>query len=257
MNEQKKEFCFSTLAFGSRYRLMAKQIAKDLDKYGVGVSLVVGTDRPSDFKECKNTITFKLNQQGILHCYHDKRFVIEHALSMYNTTIQIDADTNITGYVPEKIINLPGLIGGHHENLIAHVTKYTPERLKRLEKVAAKIAVNLEEAKFIGESLLIISRDRGKEKDFINYWGTIGKYLELRGIHAGSGNIIGLAALKVGWKAEQTSDWQAIKSITQHFDASHQIKRSTWENWQLRFAYHYRLNKTRMQALGDFDFYYR
>ncbi len=186
MNEQKKEFCFSTLALGSRYRLMAKRIAEDLGKYGVGVALVVGTDKPSDFKECKNTITitFKLNQQGILHCYHDKRFVIEQALSMYNTTIQIDADTNIIGHIPYKIANSPGFIGGNHENLVAHVTKYTPERLKRLKQAATKIAVNLEEAQFIGESLLIISRDRGKEKDFINYWGTIGKYLELRGIHA-------------------------------------------------------------------------
>jgi hypothetical protein len=219
--------------------------------------LFVGSDQPSDFASCDNIIAFKLKQQGILHCYHDKRFVIAKALQDFPIVIQIDADVRITKDLPKTVEYTPGMIGGFHESLIPHVNKYTPERLERIAKIAAKINLNLEEADFIGESLLIIARDQGKEQEFLRQWGLIGNYLELRGIYAGSGNIIGMAALKVDWKASRSLAWQQIKDATTHLDASHRIKRSSWEQLKRRMAYHYRLNKARILALKDFNFYYR
>lgn len=235
---------------------MVRKMSKDLEKYGPGISLIVGTDNPKDFDDCKNIVAFKLHQEGILHCYHDKRFVVEKALSLYDVTIQIDADTNIVDYIPETINFEPSVIGGTHENMIAHVQKYNPERLVNLQKVANKLDLDLEKAEYIGESLMIFGRDRGKEQEFLDYWGIIGKYLELKGIHAGSGNAIGLAALKVGWEVKKTSDWETIHDLASHFDASYGAKRTKLQQLQRKLAYHYRLNKTRLQALGDFNFYY-
>ncbi|NEO96447.1 MAG: hypothetical protein F6K56_42515 [Moorea sp. SIO3G5] len=33
----------------------------------------------------------------------------------------------------------------------------------------------------MGESLFFVSRDGGKEKEFIKQWGMIGRYFEMRG----------------------------------------------------------------------------
>ena len=251
-----QNFCFSTLAFNEKYRLMAKQISQELQKYAPEIVLIVGTDNPKDFNNLSNVIAFELHQKGILHCYHDKRFVVEKALSMYDVAIQIDADINIVDFPPQNLDYLPSIIGGTEENMINHVQKYTPERLIHIEKVASKLGLDLSKAQYIGESLMIFSRDNGKEKDFLHYWGEIGTYLELKGIHAGSGNAIGLAALKIGWTIERNQDWETIHKLAVHFDASQKIKKSSWEQLQRRLAYHYRLNKTRLKALGNFSFYY-
>ena len=257
MDRIEKDFCFGTLALGSRYRVMTKELASDIERYSPGTLLIVGTDAPNDFKENKNVLAFKLHQQGILHCYHDKRFVIEKGLAKCKTVIQIDADTRITGDVPE-IKTVPGKIEAFNEHLVSHVQKYTPERLKRLENIANKLNIPIEKASFIGEALLIITQDEGKEKEFIRWWGLIGNYLELQGIHAGSGNIIGLAALKVGWTATRGSSWEMLNTITNHIDASHQKKQNRyWQNFKRRLGFHYRLNKARLAALKNFDFYYR
>ena len=257
MDRIEKDFCFGTLALGSRYRLMTKELANDIERYSPGTLLIVGTDAPNDFKENKNILAFKLHQQGILHCYHDKRFVIEKGLAKCKTVIQIDADTRITGDVPE-IKTVPGKIEAFNEHLVSHVQKYTPERLKRLENIANKLNIPIEKASFIGEALLIITQDEGKEKEFIRWWGLIGNYLELQGIHAGSGNIIGLAALKVGWTATRGSSWERLNTITNHIDASHQKKQNRYlQNFKRRLGFHYRLNKARLAALKNFDFYYR
>lgn len=251
-----KKFCFSTLAFNKKYRIMVRKMSQDLKKYGSEISLIVGTDEPQDFDDCENIVAFKLNQEGILHCYHDKRFVVEKALSMYDLTIQIDADTNIVDYIPQTMNYEPSVIGGVHENMMAHVQKYNPERLRHIEKVAGKLDLDLEKAEYIGESLMIFGLDEGKEQEFLDYWGIIGRYLELKGIHAGSGNAIGLAALKVGWEVKKTSDWETLHKLASHFDASHSIKRTKLQQLKRRLGYHYRLNKTRLEALEDFKFYY-
>ncbi|AFZ46421.1 hypothetical protein Cyast_0441 [Cyanobacterium stanieri PCC 7202] len=257
MDNTNQKFCFATLALGKKYREMTKTLAEDLKKYSSGTMLVVGTDNPKDLLSFDNVIPFKLSQQGILHCYHDKRFVILKALSEFDTVIQIDADTYMTDFISPKLDFSRGIIEGFNENLVNHVTKYTPERLDRLKKIATKIDVDISQANFVGESLFIVSKDNGKEIEFIEQWGKIGLYLELKGIHAGSGNIIGLAALKVGFKTSRTPSWEQIKNVTNHFDASQKIKRSSFDNLKRRVQYHYRLNKNRLQALSDFDFFYR
>ncbi|MEA5618834.1 hypothetical protein VB711_13440 [Cronbergia sp. UHCC 0137] len=254
MNKQQKDFCFCTLALGKKYCLLAKQLAEDLAIYFPGACLIIYTDYPQYFTENPNTLIFKHQQQGILNCYHDKRFVIAEALSRFKTAICIDADTRILNGIQDNIEWIPGITVGHHENLIAHVSKYNPERLEPIKIVASKLNLNLDEVEYVGESLCILTRDEGKELEFIKLWGNIGRYLELKGIHSGEGNTMGLAAAKLGWKINSYG-WEEMKQLTQHLDISHtNIKENFWHQLRLKFGYHYRLNRARLMDLNDFKF---
>lgn len=255
MAVQSKKFCFCTLALGEKYRSLAKNLAKDLETYSPGTTLVICSDELKDFKYCSNILAFKHQQTGILHCYNDKRFVIAKALKHFNTAIHIDADTRIIADVPEDIEWSPG-ITGRHRNLLEHVKKVAPERLPLLQKITRKLNIELETADFIGESLYAVTRD-GKEEQFIEQWGTIGHYLELQGMHSGDGNVMGLAAAKVGWRTTKDG-WDRLNQIRKHLDASDQKSTKTaWDRLRLRLLYHYRLNRSRLLALKHFDFYYR
>ncbi|HIK08505.1 MAG TPA: hypothetical protein IGS40_28195 [Trichormus sp. M33_DOE_039] len=256
MTYEQQDYCFCTLALRKKYRLLTQQLATDLAQYAPGTSFVVLTDQPADFKDYANVLAFKHQQRGILHCYHDKSLVMELALAKFNAAIYIDADTSILSSFPENLNWKPGITAGHCENLVAHVTRYTPERLPHIRKVAENLNIQLEDSPYIGESLFIIARDKGKEIEYLQYWAKIGRYLELRGIHAGSGNAMGLAAAKVGWSVSKEG-WSEVRNATQHLDASYTNKQTFWDLWKRKFGYHYRLNKARLTALTEFNFYYK
>lgn len=259
MIQEQKDFCFCTLALGQRYRDITKELAKQLETYSPGTSLVIYTEKPNDFSSYKNVMAFEHHQQGILHCYNDKRFLCQKAISLFEVAIYIDADTRILESLPKDIEWKPGLTG-RQKNLVEHVKKYRPHSLPILKKLADKLNISDESfnsSNWIGESLFILVRDRGKEIEFLETWGKISKYAELKGMHAGEGSLMGLAAAKVGWVIHGEA-WQKLSGITQHWDASRSKPKPTfWENLQKRMGYHYRLNKTRIMALRDFDFYYR
>ncbi|KZL49307.1 hypothetical protein A2T98_13510 [Nodularia spumigena CENA596] len=256
MSYEHKDFCFCTLALRNKYRLLAQQLASDLEKYAPGTKLLVLTDEPRCFQDNANVLAFQHRQHGILHCYHDKSILMETALSKFSTAIHIDADTRILATLPDNLHWKPGITAGHYENLVEHVTKYNPERLQPLQKVASHLNIDLQTVTYIGESLFIITRDNGREVDYLKYWAMIGRYLELRGIHAGAGNAMGIAATKVGWTISQ-DNWQEIKDVIHHTDASYSNKqKSSWEKLQRRIGYHYRLNLARIMALKNAKFYY-
>ncbi|NES22542.1 MAG: hypothetical protein F6K41_27385 [Symploca sp. SIO3E6] len=253
-----KSFCFSILALGSKYQLLAQEFAKDLEKYSPETTVVVGTDNPQAFKDFSNVLAFKLEKKGILHCYHDKRFVLEQALTKFQVVIQIDADTRIIGNLPESINQSTGLAAVHIENLVEHVQKYNPERLSHLRKLADKLEVDLNTVTYIGESLFAVFADGDQTVEFFRHWDMIGRYLELHGIHAGSGNGIGLAAAKAGLEIIRPSWLEEINQVRHHFDASGLKSRKTIGNkLKSRIGYYYRLNQARIIALKDFNFYYR
>ncbi|BAY39105.1 hypothetical protein NIES2111_34550 [Nostoc sp. NIES-2111] len=255
MNQDSQNYCFCTLALRKKYRLLTQHLANDLAKYAPGKMLVVYTDLPEDFRNYSNVVAFKHYQRGILHCYNDKSLVIKTALSQFNAAVYIDADTEIVSPIPDTLQWRPGITAGHCENLIGHISKYTPERLPHIRQVAKNLNINLETSNYIGESLFIIARDGGKEIEYLKYWEKIGRYLELRGIHAGEGNTMGLASAKVGWTVAKDG-WEQVRNATKHLDASYTNKQTTWDAWKRRIGYHYRLNKTRIVALTEFNFYY-
>lgn len=259
MTQKQKNFCFCTLALGQRYRDITKELVKDLETNAPGISLVIYTEQPNDFSIHKNVIAFKHHQQGILHCYNDKRVLCQKAISLFPVAIRIDADTRVLESLPEDIEWKPG-ITGWHKNLVEHVSKYRASSLPILQKLADKLNIydeSFNSSGWIGEALFIIVRDNGKEIEFLETWGKISKYAELKGMHAGEGSLMGLAATKVGWVINSEA-WQKISRVTQHWDASHSKPKATyWDRLQKRIGYHYRLNKSRIMALRDFEFYYK
>ena len=255
MTEKTNNFCFCTLAFSHPYRMMAKALANDLEKYAPGVKIVIGNDRPQDFKDCKNVISYYQKQQGILHCYNDKRFAIAYALSLFDIAIFMDADTRIEKKLPTEITNFIG-VQGVYKNLIEHTHKNRPDRLEIVKKLAHKLDIDLSEVSYFGEALLMISNQDNQGQKFLENWGKIGKYLELNGVHSGEGITIGLAAFQVGWQPLKTDEWEKLNHIARHIDASLTVHKNSWQQFQRRLAYHYRLNKERLLALKDYDFYY-
>jgi len=259
MTQEQEKFCFCTLALGQRYRDISKELAKDLETNAPGTSLVIYTEKPDDFSRYKNVMAFKHHQQGVLHCYNDKRFLCQKAISLFPVAIYIDADTRILESLPQDIEWKAGMTG-RHKNLVEHVSKYRASSLPILKKLADKLNISddsFNNCRWIGESLFIIVRDSGKEIDFLETWGKVSRYAELKGMHAGEGSLMGLAAAKVEWVID-SEVWEKISGVTQHWDASRSKPKQTyWDKLQKRMGYHYRLNKTRMMALRDFEFYYR
>ncbi|MEM9220353.1 MAG: hypothetical protein AAGD25_39255 [Cyanobacteria bacterium P01_F01_bin.150] len=250
------DYIFCTLALGSKYHLLAQRMAENLADKSPGHGLVVLTDNPNSFSYLENVIVQPFKQQGVLHCYHDKRFALETALNLANTAIMVDVDACFEVKIPDFVWQ-PG-VEGKTENLLEHVTQYTPERFPHLNAIAEKLDVDIANTVWLGEALFTVTRDQGKEHKFLEVWAQIARYLQLRGIHAGEGLAIGLAAAKVGWQPQQSDSWQQITAIWKHFDASQQTKDITRkQKLQRRLAYHYRLNSERIKALQDFEFYYR
>jgi hypothetical protein len=256
-----EDFCFGILALTSKYQLLAKKCAEDLEKYFPETTVVIGTDNPYVFQDCNNVFAFKMKKNGILHCYHDKRFVLEKALEKFKTAIFIDADTKIIDSPATSFkIELPteGIHAMHVANLIQHMQYYTPERLYHFKKLSKKLEIDLNSASFVGESLFAVSVEGNKTSEFFRQWDSIASYLQLHGIHAGAGNAIGLAAAKAGLEITKPPWLKSLNQVTHHFDASHgSSKKTSWDFFKNRLSYHYRLNKARIIALKDFNFYYR
>ena len=250
------DYIFCTIALGARYHSLAHRMAENLAEKSPGHGLVILTDRPDSFANLGNVVVQPFKQQGVLHCYHDKRFALKTALTLANTAIMVDVDACFDVKIPDLVWQ-PG-VEGLTEDLVEHVSQYTPERLPHLNAIAEKLGVDITNTIWLGEALFTVTRDRGKEHEFLDVWNQIARYLQLRGIHAGEGLAIGLAAAKVGWRPQQSDAWQQIAAIWKHFDASQQKKVVTRrQQLQRRLAYHYRLNLERVKALQDFSFYYR
>ena len=258
MTEIRKDFCFCTLALGHRYRLMAQKLAEDLVKYAPHTQLIIYTDYPKDFSNNSNVVAFKHTQQSTLRCVNDKRFLLQKSLSIYPAAIFVDADTRIISNLPEKIQWSPG-ITACHKNLIEHLQKRDPKSLDFLRKTASKVGIGKNtwgQVQWVGESIYIITRDQGKEIEFLETWGMIVNYLELHNVHLNDGNIMGIAAAKVGWTIHQ-EEWSELNQIRKHLDASRsRPSMSLWQIFKQKISYHYRLSRLRIIALKNFKFYY-
>jgi hypothetical protein len=254
------DFGFCTLALRPKYRQLAQQLAADLATYAPGITLVVGTDRPQEFAHCANVWAFKLKSQGVLHCFHDKRFVLAQARSRFKIVVQLDADTQMIGQlssIDAPQLAAPQLAAIHQENLLEHTHRYNPERLPHLRKLADKLELDLAQVTYVGEALFALAAPVAQCDAFVQQWDGIARYLELHGIHAGEGNAIGLAAAKVGLAITQPDWLTAIDADRHHFDASTQRPADRPAQQLIRRCrYHLRLNQSRLRAIGRWQFYY-
>ncbi len=275
------QVCFSVLALQPKYQQLAKNLAADVAKFSPGTTLVVGTDNPDAFRDCANVLAFKLKKKGVLHCYHDKRFVIAKALQQFKVVIQIDADTQLIGPLPDSVDLSAGISGSYLANMVAHSEKYNPARLGHLKKLAHKLDLDPNSIAFVGEALFAISASDQQATEFIYQWDRLARYLELHGLHSGEGNAIGLAAAKSGLAITAPAWVDAINQASKHLDVSRPAqpidlledgagakpensapknsapKNPVLDKLMRRLSYHYRLNQSRLIALKNVSFYYR
>jgi hypothetical protein len=254
-------FCFCGLAIGKKYRDFAINAAKDLQKYHPNIQYIILTDKAKDFEHVNNITAIQHSQDSIMFPYHDRRLVIERALEIYDITIQIDTDIRLKKalLLPPEILGLQGITGTIN-NLKNHIEKYQPENLYYYQKVAEKLDIDFDNSPYVGEFVFAVSRYQGLEKEFIQEWGRIGRYLELHKIHGADGPAIGLAIMKVGLPFIAT-DWSSLieHEYTEHLKFSSgktPLQKSKLEQLKFRIGYHYRLNKAKLNALKDFKFFY-
>ncbi|MBD2057451.1 hypothetical protein H6F88_15720 [Oculatella sp. FACHB-28] len=209
MTQNELDLCFCTLAFGDTYRSLAKELAKDLEQYAPDVPFVLFTDKVSEFKAHKNVLAFGHRRRGVL-LYHERRFAIAKALTMANSCMYLDADVRICAPVPRNIQWLPGLTARSCSSMNKHIRERLnktdppdPKAVKVVEtykKMAHKVGVDPEDdqIRFINEFLFVITKDSGREIEFLDLWGRLALYAELLGMHKHPTYAMGLAAVKTG-----------------------------------------------------------
>ncbi len=248
--------CFSTLALGKKYQEMAKTLAADIKKFNPKMKIIILSDDTKVFEDMDNVMAIHHCQQGVMFPYHDKRFVVAEALRRFDATLFVDADSRLNSYVDISGISREDIYCNQTENLIAHIKKYNPDRLYHVNKIAKKMSINPDKVTYMGESFFFIGTK--KIQDFIYYWGKIVGYLEIHRIVAGAGISMGLAAHKAGIKICESDRLLTASRSFEHINiAKKKSKQSLYESFKNRFLYHYRLNKARIKAISDFDFYYR
>jgi hypothetical protein len=197
MNMSKKS-CFCTLAVGNRYRTHARMLAKDIQQHMAGKVLCVLTDRPEYFKEFSHVIPFKHNLQSVKG-YHDKRFVLKKALSLFESCMFLDSDVRIIGGVTGEMNWLPGITARTGCDLLQHMTKIkNPKEIQVIEEAAKKLNIDLQQVQFLHEFMFTMRKHAGLEDQFIQLWQTISYFFEMQGIYHGECYAMGLAAAKVG-----------------------------------------------------------
>jgi len=206
---QESNFCFGTLAFGANYRALALELANDLEKYAPGIPLLILTDKPQYFQN-RNSNILPIRHKQLLYCDNDKKFLIEKALSLFDTCICIDADMRILAPIPSNLKFLPGITARSCTNLTKHLTirlnKTNPPRSKLVrevevtKKLAQKLDLDLDNdpIKFIYECLFVVQKQNGKEVEFISLIEKISRYFELHNVFIGIGTAMGLATAKFG-----------------------------------------------------------
>ncbi|MBW4649811.1 MAG: hypothetical protein KME06_14130 [Kastovskya adunca ATA6-11-RM4] len=193
-----KEFCFCTLAVGNRYRTHAQMLAKDIQQYSPATTFVVLTDRPTDFQEYSHVLAFKHRLQSIKG-YHDKRFALAKALTLFDTCIFLDSDMRIIDFVPTDMEWLPGITARTGCNILKHnVDSNKRKALSVIEEVAQKLDLDLQKTQWFHEFMFTLRKQAGAEIEFLKLWETISYFFEMQGVYSGQGNVMGLAAAKAG-----------------------------------------------------------
>lgn len=216
--------CFCTLAIHAPYRRRARELVAD----AAGVSWIVFTDEPDDFKDLPvraikhepmgpMAIDFLTKLQWVgdgrgRPAYHDKRFVLQAVLEDFDTAIFIDADSRIRS-LPQLRQFPPGIAVDKslHASITEHLKRWGAARRPVFEQLALELTGDrdtLDTARWCGEALFAITKD-GNESKFFEAWERGATFLESRELYSGEGGVIGLAAVYAGWSV----DYKALTKL--------------------------------------------
>ncbi|GBF82174.1 hypothetical protein [Aphanothece sacrum] len=209
------KYCLSTLAIGSPYRLAAQRLAQQVQNSGI--DLVIATDVPQDFQKYSNVIARKIRRRSIFYVYNDKRLAISMALENHECTVFVDADSQIIDPLPKELNVSPGLTAETPtKSLEECLIKYYPHNAEKFFELANKLNINVSQAKWVCENLMIIRKDQGRESEFLEAWELSDRWLGLRKVFQGDGSFIGLAAAKAGWKIHDNLELSNLRKLIIH-----------------------------------------
>ena len=193
-----QEFCFCTLAVGNRYRAHAQMLAEDIQNHMPSTILCVLTDRPEQFARFPHVMAFKHELQSVKG-YHDKRFVLKKALSLFESCMFLDSDVRVLGPAVEELNWSPGITARAGSSLATRIQIITNQNeLNVIKEAAQKLNVDVQQAQWLHEFMFVMKRQNGLEADFFELWQTISYFFELQGIYDGEGYAMGLAAARIG-----------------------------------------------------------
>lgn len=253
MNMSQK-FCFCTLAVGERYRTHARMLAKDIQQHAQNTALCVLTDKPESFKEFPHVLAFKHRLQSVKG-YHDKRFVLEKALSLFESCMFLDSDVRIIDAVVKEMNSPPGITARAGCDLLRHIANMkNPKEIEVIEEVAEKLNIDLQKVQWFHEFMFAMRGQDGLEKNFFQLWQTISYLFEMRGIYHGEGYAMGLAAAKVGMNIafDRKDKFAFFKDNIERI----RIKKgqSNFQEKQIYFDIHKNIeyrNRSRLQKISD------
>ncbi|TVQ59960.1 MAG: hypothetical protein EA366_04110 [Spirulina sp. DLM2.Bin59] len=191
-------WCFCTLAVGKRYREHAKNLVEDIQKFASNIPVLILTDKPEEFAEYPVAQAINHRLQSVKG-YHDKRFVIAAALRNFKTCLFLDSDVRIIGPVPENLSYHPGITARTGCSILKHNARNGQgEMIPLLRHVSEKLDIDLGKTKWFHEFMFAVTKQDGAELKFLSLWQTLAYFFEMQGFYGGEGNIMGLAASKVG-----------------------------------------------------------
>jgi len=210
----KKDLCFGGLALGREYRFYTRELAIDLEYFAPDVPLVVFTDVPEEFADHRNVIAIKHAQRSVIRCFHDIRFVLDHALEEFKTCIAINTNVRIVEPLPMDFAKAlkPGIVALACEKLENHLryelddpaawqrkSVVGVDRQVELVKLACqKLGVSLSETDYVFEIIYAVSCEGEQKKKFIDTWGKLANFFEYHGMTWGEGFAAGIAAKVAG-----------------------------------------------------------
>lgn len=212
MVESDPNICFTTLALGKRHVFHAQQLAKDLEHHLPQCSFLVLTSRPNAFEAHPNVTAFYHRQESVFRCFHDKRFLIEHALSKAETCIVIDANIRILSSVDQRFDRdlFPGINGAHLYTIQSKwdsdeanqefETSRAQRVLNREKQIVSKVLSELDlcpsEVKFPQEYLYAIKSNHNQSqiRTWIEAWASLAHYFDFHRLPWSEGFGIGIAA---------------------------------------------------------------
>lgn len=204
--QSESPFCFCTAAYGAQYIELAKLLAHDLQKFAPNSKFLVVTNRPYAFANLPNVVVIKQNCRGV-EPHHERRFAIHYGLTFSRTVIAIDADVRILAPVPPELNFEAGIAARSCGNLQKHMKRLEKPSIKNLKKKKvidqmaqrAGIDIGSPKLKFINEFLFAVTKDQGREQEFLDLWGELAIYADTLGMHRHPTYAMAIAALKTGF----------------------------------------------------------
>ena len=173
-------------------------LAADIQKHAPDIAFIVLTDRPQEFERIPNVLAHSHRLQSVKG-YHDKRLVLEKALTLFESCVFVDADIRILGAVPKALPFSTGLVARYGCSITKHnSTDKVREDFTLIQRSASALNLNLKNVYWFHEFMFLFSKQQGKERAFFDCWRSLAREFEMNGIYAGEGNVMGLAAAATG-----------------------------------------------------------